>query len=245
MHGNLGTLTRPIGTLADLRDLLHHASVALRGHVALVAGFHVCERRRQKLRRLVIAIVSPIRVFFRHRERPRGPVVLRRLLQRGHLDPRRRLERAQTAGVGDDEGVRAALHVQHLSKFVAHVHDALALPARLLTVLAEHLDVPLQVKYRAADVVVDGVHSSLVVGADLELQLGYLGHRAGVEHEHAPEVGSGGEDALQTLGLALLGGWVGDDAEDVAEQAGLQLGLLSFQNLCEMARWSVDVSWRG
>ena len=199
MHGNLGTLTRSLGTLADRGHLLHHASVALRGHVAFVAGFHVCERRRQELRRLVVVaftFVSPFHVFFRHRERPRGPVVLRRLLQRGHLDPRRRLERAQTAGVGDDEGVRAALHVQHLSKFVAHVHDALALPARLLTVLAEHLDVPLQVKYRAADVVVDGVHSSLVVGADLELQLGYLGHRAGVEHEHAPEVGSGGEDAL-------------------------------------------------
>jgi len=129
------------------------------------------------------------------------------------------------------------------TKLVAHVHDALALPARLFTILAEHLDVPLQVKYRAADVVVDGVHAPLVVGADLELQLGYLGHRAGVEHEHAPEVGSGGEDALQALGFALLGGWVGDDAEDVAEQAGLQLGLLSFQNLCGMARWSVVVSW--
>ena len=37
-------------------------------------------------------------------------------------------------------------------------------------------------------------------------------------------------------GLALLGGWVGDDAEDVAEQAGLQLGLLSFKNLCGMRR---------
>ena len=104
------------------------------------------------------------------------------------------------------------------------------------SILAEHLDVPFQVEYRAADVVVDGVHASLVVGADLELQLGYLGHRAGVEHEHAPEVGSGGEDALQALGFALLGGWVGDDAEDVAEEAGLQLGLLSFKNLCGWRR---------
>jgi hypothetical protein len=72
-------------------------------------------------------------------------------------------------------------------------------------------------------VVVHRVDATLVIRADLELELGDLHERARMEHQHAPQVRPGLDLQHEPLRAALVRGRVGDDAKDVAPEPGLEL----------------------
>jgi hypothetical protein len=65
------------------------------------------------------------------------------------------------------------VQIQHSPQIVASVANAFPLQR-----VPDHLDVPFQVEYAGADVVVHAVHPSLVVLADFKLEFGDLDPRA-------------------------------------------------------------------